>query len=111
MELTINEIDFLVDIECKSFLQEQTNRFEVMDVSNNLETSGTKALEKSIDENCTMLFFNDRLSAVLSYKKLINAPETFMLWDMQEESYCIVILTEWLTRFRDEGKQKIPTYN
>ena len=103
MELTINEIDFLVDIECKSFLQEQTNRFEVMDVSN--------SLEKSIDENCTMLFFNDKLSAVLSYKKLINAPETFMLWDMQEESYCIVILTEWLTKFRDEGKQKIPTYS
>ena len=103
MELTINEIDFLVDIECKSFIREQANRFEVMDVSNKLE--------KSIDENCTLLFFNDKLSAVLSYKKLINAPETFMLWDMQEESYCIVILTEWLTKFRDEGKKNAPTYS
>tara|TARA_R110000772_G_scaffold262593_1_gene381686 strand:- start:786 stop:1097 length:312 start_codon:yes stop_codon:yes gene_type:complete len=97
MELTIDEIDFLVDIECRSFLHEQKNRFEAIDIYNNLE--------KSNDEKCTMLFFKDKLSAVLSYKNLINAPNISMLWDMEQQSYCIIILTEWLTKFRNESKK------
>ena len=100
--LNINEIDFLVDIECKSFFVDQLSRFVVLDNSN--------VNEKYNDENSTMLFFESKTSAVLAYNRLVSLPETFLLWDLSDKNYAIVIKNNWLLDIRNQQSIKIPTY-
>tara|TARA_X000001382_G_scaffold39199_2_gene26175 strand:+ start:179 stop:499 length:321 start_codon:yes stop_codon:yes gene_type:complete len=100
--LNMNEIDFLVDLQCKSFWGKQAERFEIIDDSN--------CFENSIDEGSTMLFFQSKTSAVLSYNRLVSLPETRLLWDLSQEEFVIVITNDWLEKARNQDVEKIPTY-
>jgi len=100
--LNINEIDFLVDTECKSFWGEQVERFEIIDDSN--------CFENSIDEGSTMLFFESKTSAVLSYNRLVSLPETRLLWDLSQKQFVIVITNDWLEKARNQDFEKMPNF-
>tara|TARA_R110002074_G_scaffold86000_1_gene189991 strand:+ start:230 stop:547 length:318 start_codon:yes stop_codon:yes gene_type:complete len=100
--LNMNEIDFLVDTECKSFASEQLERFEILDNSN--------VHEINQDEGFTMLFFESKISAVLAYNRLVNFPESRLLWDLSQEQYVIDIKNDWLKALRNQENMKIPSY-
>lgn len=100
--LNINEIDLLVDKECKSFASEELERFEILDNSN--------VYEINQDEGFTMLFFKSKVSAVLAYNRLVNFPESRLLWDLSQEQYVIVIKNDWLKALRNQENMKIPSY-
>ena len=100
--LNINEIDFLVDAECKSFAIKKLERFEILDNSN--------VYEINQDKGFTMLFFESKVSAVLAYNRLVNFPESRLLWDLLQEYYVIVIKDDWLKTLRNQEDMKIPHF-
>ena len=103
--LNINEIDFLVDTECKNLVNEEVpliERFKILDNSSVYEISSF--------ENFTFLCFKSKISAVLAYNRLVNLPETRLLWDFTLEEYVIAIQDKWLEEIRKQEHMKMPHF-
>ena len=103
--LNINETDFLVDTECKNLVNEEvplSERFEILDNSSVYQISSFK--------DFTFLCFKSKTSAVLAYNRLVNLPETRLLWDITLSEYVIAIKDDWLNTLRKQEHMKMPNF-
>ena len=103
--LNINEIDFLVDTECKNLVNEKvplSERFELLDNSS--------VYKISYFTHFTFLCFESKVSAILCYNRFVNLPETRLMYDTKLEQYVIAIQDKWLEEIRKQEHMKAPHF-
>lgn len=80
IKMSVKEAFDLSNTICRNFYSEQADRFETWDQN--------KSPDKI--EGGSILWFDDKLSALLSYKVISAKEDACMIWDMAQNEWAVV---------------------
>jgi len=87
MQLTTKDIYFLAHTDCHNFYDEQKERFEIYHVSDNLIHSKNDFIS---DKQNRMLWFDNKLDALLSFKSLNKLHSCAIFLDLMQCEWGII---------------------
>ena len=109
MKLTNKQIEYLCHTSCKSFMNEQFDRFEYYETKDSTDYSKSKAeqdkrkknlIKNFPDNKCVMYFYSSKLEALISFNYYNKKNKAVLGWDLDavdsenkfpDDGWCLIV--------------------